>query len=158
MIETTNDDQPKKLREMIVTCPTFLSDDYIPSKYTCDGENISPPLHIEQIPKDAKCFALIVDDIDAPGGSFVHWLSWNIPIKHTLHENQVHGNEGRNDAGQQGYFGPCPPKGIHRYYFKIYALDDFLQLPPETNKEQLVKAMEEYTIAYGELIGHYERQ
>ena len=158
MIEVSQPENTKKLRELILRCPAFLSDDFIPSKYTCDGDNVSPPLDIDQIPKDAKSFAIIVDDIDAPGGSFVHWIAWNIPIKHHLHENEVHGNEGRNDSGQQHYSGPCPPSGIHRYYFKIYALDDLLMLPPETNKEQLLKAMEEYIIAYGELIGLYESQ
>jgi len=146
-------------RELQISSPAFLSDDYIPSRFTCDGLNVSPPLDIDKIPKDAKSFVLIVDDPDAPNGTYVHWIVWNIPIKHHLKENEVPGIEGRNDFGQNHYGGPCPPNGRrHRYFFKIYALDSLLQLPPETTKEQLEQAMGEYVIAFGELIGVYQRQ
>ena len=148
----------KHYRELIISSPAFANEEFIPSKFTCDGENISPPLDIDQIPKDAKCFVLIMDDPDAPGGTFVHWLVWNIPIKHHLKENEVHGNEGRNHFKQNHYGGPCPPSGIHRYFFKLYALDSLLHLPPETNKEQLEEVMREYIIAYGELMGVYQRK
>ena len=145
-------------RQLEIKSPVFLSDDFIPSKYTCDGLNISPPLDIDKIPKDAKSFVLIMEDPDALSGPFVHWIVWNIPIKRHLGENEIHGIEGLNDFDQHHYGGPCPPRGRHRYSFKIYALDSLLQLPPETTKEQLEKAMREYIIAYGELVGVYQRQ
>jgi Raf kinase inhibitor-like YbhB/YbcL family protein len=145
-------------RQLEITSPAFLSDDYIPSKYTCDGLNVSPPLDIDKIPKDARSFVLIVEDPDASGGNFVHWLVWNIPVKRHLAENEIHGIEGLNDFDEHHYGGPCPPGGRHRYFFKIYALDSLLELPPETNKEQLEQAMREYIIAYGELVGVYQRQ
>lgn len=144
-------------RELKISSPAFGHEEYIPSKYTCDGSDISPQIDIEQIPKDAKCFVLIVDDPDAPNGSFVHWAVWNIPIKHHLHENEIHGVEGLNDGGQNHYTGPCPPKGVHRYFFKVYALDALLELPPDTRKDQLEQTMREYIIAYGELVGLYQR-
>jgi hypothetical protein len=159
------DDTPKikadktvHYRPLQISSPAFAHEDMIPAKYTCDGENISPPIDIEQIPKDARCFVLIVDDPDAPGGTFVHWITWNIPIKHHLHENEVHGIEGKNDSKQNHYSGPCPPSGTHRYFFKGYALDNLLTLPPSTTKNQLLEAMHEYIIAYGELIGLYSRK
>lgn len=145
-------------RQLEITCPAFLSDDFIPSKYTCDGLNISPPLNIDKIPKDARSLVLIIDDPDALSGTFIHWVVWNIPIKHHLGENEIHGIEGLNDFDQHHYGGPCPPRGRHRYFFKIYALDTLLELPPETTKEQLEQSMREYIIAYGELVGVYQRQ
>jgi len=147
----------KNLRPLKITSPAFGHEDFIPVKYTCEGENVSPQLDIDLIPKDAACFVLIVDDPDAPGGTYVHWIVWNIPIKHHLHENEVHGIEGRNDFKQNHYGGPCPPSGTHRYFFKLYALDSLLTLPPSTNKDQLLDAMRDRVIAYGELIGLYTR-
>ena len=144
-------------RVLRISSPAFGHEEYIPSKYTCDGMNISPQIDIEQIPKDAKSFVLIVDDPDAPNGNYVHWTVWNIPIKHHLQENEIHGIEGLNDGGQHHYTGPCPPKGVHRYFFKVYALDTLLELPPETRKDQLEQAMRENIIAYGELVGLYQR-
>lgn len=145
-------------RQLTISSPAFQNNEMIPAKYTCDGLNISPPLDIEQIPKDAKSFVLIVDDPDAANGPFVHWIVWNIPVKHHLHENEVHGIEGLNDSNQHHYSGPCPPRGTHRYYFKIYALDSLLELPPDTRKETLEQTMSEYIVAFGELIGIYQRQ
>jgi len=145
-------------RQLDITSPAFLNDDFIPSKYTCDGLNISPPLNINKIPKNARSLVLIIDDPDALSGTFVHWLVWNIPIKQHLEENVIHGIEGLNDFDEHHYGGPCPPRGRHRYFFKIYALDSLLDLPPETTKEQLEQAMHEYIIAYGELVGVYQRQ
>lgn len=144
-------------RQLKVSSTAFQNDGFIPVKYTCDGQNINPPLDIEHIPEEAKCLVLIVDDPDAPIGVWVHWLVWNIPVTHHIKENQVHGKEGFNDFQQHHYSGPCPPSGTHRYFFKVYALNTLLDLPADTKKLALEKAMSEYIIAFGELIGLYKR-
>ena len=144
-------------KRLKVSSTAFQDEGMIPSKYTCDGRNINPPLDIKQIPEEAKCMVLIVDDPDAPLGIWVHWLVWNIPVTHHLKENEVHGTEGMNDFRQHHYGGPCPPSGTHRYFFKVYALDTLLELPASTKKIQLEKAMSEHIIAFGELIGLYRR-
>ena len=145
-------------RDLKISSPSFAHEELIPSRFTCDGENIGPPLDIDQIPKDARCLVLIIDDPDAPGGSFVHWLVWNIPVKHHLPENEIHGVEGLNDFGRQHYGGPCPPQGTHRYFFKMYALDSLLDLPRNTRREQLESAMNDHILAFGEVVGLYSRQ
>jgi len=144
-------------KQLKVSSAIFHHEGMIPSKYTCDGKNINPPLDIEQIPEEAKCLALIVDDPDAPCGMWVHWVVWNIPVTHHIKENVIHGTEGLNDFHQHHYGGPCPPSGTHHYFFKVYALDALLDLPPDTTKVQLEKAMGEHIIAFGELIGLYKR-
>ena len=144
-------------KQLNISSIAFKADEMIPSKYTCDGVNINPPLDIKHIPEKAKCLALIVDDPDAPIGTWVHWVVWNIPVTHHIKENEVHGIEGINDFQQYHYGGPCPPSGTHRYFFKIYALDALLDLPANTKKVQLEKAMSEHIIAFGELIGLYIR-
>jgi Raf kinase inhibitor-like YbhB/YbcL family protein len=145
-------------KQIKVSSTAFKPDELIPAKYTCDGEDISPPLDIKDIPEEAKCLALIVDDPDAPISTWVHWVVWNIPVTHHIKENDVHGVEGMNDFIQHRYGGPCPPSGTHRYFFKIYALDALLDLPRNTKKIQLEKAMSEHIIGFGELIGLYERK
>ena len=144
-------------KQLKVTSPVCEENEMIRSKYTCDGVNVSLPLDIKHIPEEAKCLALIVDDPDAPIGTWVHWLVWNIPVTHQIQENKVHGTQGLNDFEQHHYCGPCPPSGTHRYFFKVYALDALLDLPTNTKKIQLEKAMSEHIIAFGELIGLYTR-
>lgn len=144
-------------KRLKVSSNAFQHEGMIPLKYTCDGKNISPPLDIELLPGEAKCLALIVDDPDAPARTWVHWLVWNIPVTHHIKENTIHGIEGNNDFHQHRYGGPCPPSGTHRYFFKIYALDTLLDLPADTTKEGLEKAMSEHIIAFGELVGLYKR-
>jgi hypothetical protein len=144
-------------KQLKITSTAFNIEGMIPLQYTCDGININPPLDIEHIPEEAKCLVLIVDDPDAPNGTWVHWVVWNIPVTHHLKENEVHGTEGINDFKQDRYGGPCPPSGKHRYFFKVYALSALLDLPIHTNKVQLEKAMSEHIIAFGELIGLYKR-
>jgi Raf kinase inhibitor-like YbhB/YbcL family protein len=141
-----------------ISSTAFNDGSMIPIKYTCDGINVNPPLDIRSIPLEAKSLALIVDDPDAPINTWVHWIAWNIPVTHHLEEDEVHGTEGINDFQQYHYGGPCPPSGTHRYFFKVYALDDILELPPDTKKLQLEKAMSEHIIAFGELIGLYKRK
>jgi|SRR5665647_472915 len=145
-------------KQLKVSSTAFQSGKIIPIQYTCDGININPPLNIEHIPEEAKCLALIVDDPDAPIGTWVHWLVWNIPVTHRIKENEVHGTEGTNDFQQHRYAGPCPPSGTHRYFFKVYALNTLLDLPANTKKLELEKAMSEHIIAFGELIGLYRRK
>jgi Raf kinase inhibitor-like YbhB/YbcL family protein len=140
-----------------VTSTAFTEGGFIPQEYTCDAENINPPMDIENIPVEAKCLVLVVDDPDAPRGDWVHWLVWNIPVTHHISENQVNGIEGLNNFKQQRYGGPCPPSGTHRYFFKVYALNSLLDLPASTTKAQLEKAMSEHIIGFGELIGVYGR-
>lgn len=143
---------------LTITSAVFNNNGMIPARYTCDGENISPPLHIEGIPAAAKSLALIVDDPDAPGGTWVHWLVWDIPVSHHLKENSIHGMQGMTDFKIHTYSGPCPPKGTHRYFFKVYALDGLLHLPGSTARAQLERAMSEHILAYGELVGLYKKK
>jgi Raf kinase inhibitor-like YbhB/YbcL family protein len=145
-------------KQIKVSSTAFTNDGMIPTKYTCDGKNINPPLDLKNIPEETKCLVLIVDDPDAPIATWVHWLVWNIPVTHHIKENEVHGIEGMNDFIQQHYGGPCPPSGTHHYFFKIYALDALLNLPPATKKIQLERAMSEHVIGFGELIGLYKRK
>ena len=147
----------KELKVLDITSSAFESQAYIPIKYTCDGENINPPLTIKNIPFEAKSMVLIIDDADAPIRPWVHWAVWNIPIAKEIKENSVPGVEGWNDFRNQSYGGPCPIAGIHRYLFKIYVLDDLLALKPAATKTELEKAMNPHIIAFGELVGLYKR-
>lgn len=141
-----------------VSSPAFTDGGMIPSKYTCDGIDVSPPLQIGHIPENAVCLALIVDDPDAPGGEWVHWVAWNIPVTSLIRENELHGAEGTNDFKVRDYRGPCPPSGTHRYIFKVYALDALIDLPGRSRKFHLEKAMGGHILAYGELTGIYQRK
>ena len=146
-----------KYDTMLISSQAFDHQSNIPSQYTCDGRNINPPLEIEQIPEEAKSLVLIVDDPDAAGGMWVHWVVWNIPITLSIKENSIPGTEGVNDFKRKHYGGPCPPSGIHRYFFKVYALDAVLDLPASTDKKSLEQAMQPHIIAFGEIIGLYQR-
>jgi Raf kinase inhibitor-like YbhB/YbcL family protein len=145
-------------RQLELSSPAFEADDIIPAKYTCDGEGINPPLKIHNIPDDAETLALIVEDPDASGGTFDHWLMWNIQPVDLIDENTIPGISGNNSAGKTGYHPPCPPNGIHRYYFHVYALDSELDLTPQSSKENLKQAMESHILAEGTIMGRYERQ
>lgn len=145
-------------KQLKVSSTAFQPEGMIPHQYTCEGRNKNPSLDIEHIPEEAKCLAIIVDDPDAPIGTWVHWVVWNIPVTHHIKENDIHGIEGINDFQKHHYCGPCPPTGTHRYFFKVYALDTLLDLPANTTKHQLEKAMSEHIIAFGELIGLYNRK
>jgi len=144
---------------MKISSSAFADGKSIPSKYTCDGADTSPPLSIEGVPPGAKSLALIMDDPDAPGGTFDHWIVWNIDPKTTaIAEGQSpKGITGRNGFGKDGYGGPCPPSGEHRYYFKLYAMDMTLNLPPSSKKADLEKAMKGHTLADGQMMGRYRR-
>ena len=143
-----------------VTSSAFQEGGNIPSKFTCDGSDTSPPLQITGIPSEAKSLVLIADDPDAPSGLFTHWLVWNIPPQtNSIAEGSApKGVQGTNDFGKSGYKGPCPPPGTHRYSFKIFALDRELDLRSGTKRSQVDAAMKGHVIAQGELVGRYARR
>jgi len=139
-----------------VQSPAFKENEFIPDRYTCRGINISPALDLNHVPEESASIAVVMDDPDAPGGDWVHWVIWNIPVTHHLKEGHDRGIEGRNDFGNTIYGGPCPPSGTHRYFFKVYALDCNLDLSQTANKADLERAMSGHIIGFGELIGLYK--
>lgn len=150
-----------------ITSPSFAEGQPIPSMYTCDGENVSPPLTWDQVPAGAKTLALICDDPDAPAGTWVHWVLYDLPATTRNLPEAVEpkvqlpngAKQGRNDFKQIGYGGPCPPKGgPHRYYFKLYALDIELDLKSDATKSEVQQAMKGHTLAEGQLMGTYKRK
>ncbi len=140
-----------------VTSPAFAENEFIPSKYTCTGSNINPELDIADIPKEAKCLIIIMDDPDAPNGTFTHWMTWNIPVTTVINENSSPGIEGKNGRKENKYTGPCPPSGTHHYHFKVFALSKELDLPKDVDRTELLNAMEAHVIAKGELVGLYKK-
>ncbi len=145
------------MKELTIKSPVFESNKLIPFKYTCDGEDVNPPLIIEGIPEGTKSLVLIVDDPDAPMGTWDHWVVWNIPPTDKIEESTVPGVEGINDFRKHSYGGPCPPSGTHRYFFKVYALNTKLTLNPNSRKKDVEKAMKDHVLAKGELVGLYRR-
>ena len=151
--------------EIILTSVAFKEGQSIPRPYTCDGVNVSPSLEWSGIPKTARTLAIVADDPDAPGGTWVHWVLYNLPADNIgLVENlpatetlKAGGFQGKSDFGKIGYGGPCPPTGTHRYFFRIYALDSELPLKAGATKSQLMKAMEGHIIVQGQLMGTYRR-
>jgi len=152
---------PEELsKKMKIISSAFENNQLIPKKYTCDGENINPPLKIDNTPENAKSLVLILDDPDASLGTFTHWLIWNIDPKTTqIEENSVPQGaiQGLNDFGKNSYGGPCPPSGIHHYYFKLYAIDTLLDFSSSSKKSDLEKAIEGHVLDFAELIGIYQR-
>ena len=150
---------------MKITSTAFDEGAMIPGKYTCDDKDISPPLKWSDEPEGTKTFALICDDPDAPGRTWVHWVLFNLPASlNELSENippsqtlPGGARQGRNDFGRIGYGGPCPPGGTHRYYFKLYALSEGLNREPGITKSELLKAMEGKILAESQLMGRYKR-
>jgi Raf kinase inhibitor-like YbhB/YbcL family protein len=141
-----------------ITSDAFTNETQVPIKYTCDGANVNPPLHISSIPEATKCLAIIVDAPNAKPSAFTHWLMWNIPVTHFIKENEAKGEQGTNDFCKQKYCGPCPPASeLHRYCFKVYALDTTLNLYITSEKKQLETAMSGHILAFGELCGLYTR-
>jgi len=150
---------------LTLTSTVFASGQSIPSVYSCLGRSVSPPLAWSGAPGGAKSFALIMDDPDAPSGTFVHWVIYNIPQASAGFPEAVPGNpkladgtlQGTNGAGRIGYTGPCPPSGTHRYFFKLYALDAAMDLPSGAGKDQLLTAMQGHILAQGELMGTFSK-
>ena len=152
---------------MQLTSTAFIEGAPIPGKYTCDGKNVSPPLKWSGTPPGAKALALIVDDPDAPSGTWVHWVLYDLPatvseLAEDVSKSQyVAGvaKQGLNDSQHLGYGGPCPPHGKpHRYFFKLYALDAPLDLKPGLTRKDIERAMEKHVLAHGQLMGTYKRQ
>ena len=147
-------------RRMKLASTAFKNNGQIPAKYTCDGENISPPLSITELPQGTQSLVLIVDDPDAPVGTFTHWLVWNIDPQTTLiSEGNVpeFAVQGKNDFGKNEWGGPCPPSGTHHYQFELHALDQKLDFAPTIDKDNLEKAMQGHILSYAQLIGLYQR-
>lgn len=149
-------------KPMKLTSPSFSHNGSIPSQYTCDGANISPALEWSDAPQSTNSFALIVDDPDAPGKVWVHWIVFNIPnTTQNLAENTASGPfiQGATDFnGKRAWGGPCPPSGTHHYRFTLYALDNFLDLPAGATKEQVMQAMKGHILAQTTLIGTYQHK
>lgn len=148
-----------------LTSSAFEDGGMIPSKYTCDGQDISPPLSWDNVPEKTEGIAIICDDPDAPMGTWVHWVLFNLPAeKRELAENVPDDEtlpdgtrQGITDFGTTGYGGPCPPSGTHRYFFKIYALDIPIDIVSIVDKKTLLKAMAGHILAEGQLMGKYKR-
>jgi Raf kinase inhibitor-like YbhB/YbcL family protein len=157
---------PGTRNTMIISSKSFQHEGLIPVRYTCIGFNISPDISWSGIPRGTRSFALICNDPDAPSGNWIHWVLFNIPVSvNRLPENFKLGRAvsgsiktGRNDAGLLGYSGPCPPSGIHRYYFRVYALDVVLKADEGLSAAELEKLMEGHILGKGELMGKYQRK
>ena len=149
-----------KVDEWKISSPAFENGGEIPKKYGCDGANVSPPLKIDHVPSNTKSLALVFDDIDAPRGTYVHWVVWNIdPGLREIKENSLPEGavQGVNDFKKLNYGGPCPPGRAHKYVLKIYALDTLLNLTPNGTKKDLEIAMKGHIISQAQLMGLYKR-
>lgn len=145
---------------MKISSTAFENNGMIPPEYTCDGSDVSPELVFSEVPKEAKSLALVMDDPDAPMGTFTHWVVWNIP-PHKMRlakDEKISLHQGKTSFGSKSYGGPCPPGGTHRYFFKLYALDLVLGLEEGSSKSDLEKAMKGHILAQSELIGKYSRK
>lgn len=143
---------------MKLTSPAFVEGKSIPSDYTCDGADRIPLLEMSDVPAGAKSLALVVDDPDAPMGTWDHWVVWNIPPATKKIDAQPPGVAGKNSWGRTNYGGPCPPSGTHRYFFKLYALDVLLDLPAGSNKASLQEAVKGHILTETQLMGTYQRR
>ena len=145
---------------MKIASPAFAEGAIIPARFTADGANVNPPLEISGVPAGTKSLVLIIDDPDAPAGTWNHWLLWNIAPGTKLIEEDttpIGSIAGKNDFGRTVYLGPAPPSGTHRYYFRLFALDAELDLTPASDRGQLDRAMKGHTLATAELMGRYRR-
>jgi Raf kinase inhibitor-like YbhB/YbcL family protein len=145
---------------MELTSSAFAFGQQIPRRHTCEGEDRSPPLAWTEVPEEISSLALVVDDPDAPAGTFTHWLAWGLdPATGALPEGASAPVEGRNDFGETGYRGPCPPpgRGPHRYFFRLHALEDALELRPDAGRAEFDGALSGRSVAVAELMGTYER-
>lgn len=157
---------PTSAVSMVITSPVLQANEPIPPQYTCDGRNTSPPLDWTNIPNAAQSLVLIMDDPDAPNGTFLHWLFYDLPSTvDTLpgaiipaSSPEQGGSQGRNGFNKIGYGGPCPPNGTHRYRVKLYALDKTLDLPSDATLANVAEAMEGHIVGFGELTAPYTRQ
>lgn len=146
------------MNELQVQSVAFSNNGHIPPRYTCEGENINPSLEVSNVPERTKTLALIMEDPDAPRGTFDHWVVWNILPNEAITERTNAGTSGVNSFGKTGYAGPCPPSGTHRYVFKIFAIDTMLDLQAGATKNELLQAMDGHVLSKGELLGHYQKR
>lgn len=137
---------------MTVSSPAFEMNDMIPEEYTCKGKDVNPPLDIELIPENTKSLAIVMDEPDAPYGCFCHWVMWNLPVLHHIREDESRGMFGMNDFGNHRYNGPCSAEGIHRYFFRVYALNAKLDIPASCDRMQFDKAMRKHIVGYTILV------
>jgi len=156
--DTGKGDENVDIQDINVFSSAFEPNRNIPRKYTCDGENINPPLEFEGIPEEAESLVLIVDDPDAPMKTFTHWIVWNIEPVAKIEDDSIPGVEGINDFRKIGYGGPCPPSGAHRYFFRVYALNRQLELKAGAGRKELESEMIGHFIAEGELMGKYSKK
>ncbi|NEM97653.1 YbhB/YbcL family Raf kinase inhibitor-like protein [Pontibacter burrus] len=140
------------LTKINLTSSEFEPGEEMPRRFTCDGDNINPPLKLENLPLNTASVALLLEDPDAPGGTWTHWLAWDLPPEPDIEEGLTAGIMGNNDFGTTLYKGPCPAIGTHRYFFRVYALDVKLDLPTGSTREALMKAMEYHVSGSGELL------
>jgi len=143
---------------LIVSSPEFTEGGLIPNKFTCKGEGVNPTLVIDQVPEGTESMVLILDDPDAPNGCFTHWVLFDIQPTNSIEENTSQGVSGLNSRGKMGYIPPCPPAGIHRYCFQVFALRHGLNLRPGADRIAIKVAMEPYILAHGVLTGKYGRE
>ncbi len=146
---------------MQISSPEFANEERIPTKHTCDNSDVNPTLNISEVPNNTKTLALIVDDLDAPMGTWTHWLLWNIDPKiSSIDENSIPNNalQGKNDFGKLNWGGPCPDDGEHHYSFKLYALDTELDLHEGSTVKDLENTMLGHILEKAELVGVYSRQ
>ena len=149
------------MADLRLTSPAFGDQQRIPRKYTCEGEDVNPPLVIENVPEGTKSLALVLEDPDAPHGMFIHWTLWNLNPRLAGIDEQAEPREsvcGKNSWGHNRYGGPCPPSGTHRYEFRLYALDTTLELAGSASREQLGEAMDQHIIAVALLTGLYAKK
>lgn len=138
-----------------VSSPDFKNMGPIPYRYTRNGLNVNPALRIKGLPAETKSMVLIMEDPDAPRGTWTHWLVWNIPPVENIEEDSVPGITGRNDFNTQWYEGPCPPTGTHRYFFRVFALNKTIDVSPAISRVELEKEIAPFVVAYGELTGTF---
>lgn len=149
---------PAPTGPMTITSPAFANNGTFPQKYTCNGTAVSPELDFNNVPQTARSLALEVTDPDAPGGTFAHWLAWNIPTSVTqFKEDDVPAGvvQGLNGFGKNNYGSPCPPNGVHHYVFDLYALDDTLGVPASKGREDFESAIKAHIVAQSRLVGLY---
>ncbi|HEX6334356.1 MAG TPA: YbhB/YbcL family Raf kinase inhibitor-like protein [Flavisolibacter sp.] len=157
-IQSIEASKARGFRVLQVSSPSFDDGGNIPATFTCEGRNASPPILIRSLPAGTMSIAIIMDDPDAPAGTWTHWVNWNIPATHQLREGESKGVIGKNSYGRNRYDGPCPPSGVQRYHFRIFALDCILDITGASGAAELEKSIADHILAVGILHGKYRKQ
>ena len=145
----------KPRKTLVISSPEFVEDGLIPAKFTCKGKGFNPALVIDGVPDGTQSMALILEDPDAPQGVFTHWVVFDIQPANSISENSGQGVSALNSLGQMGYTPPCPPSGVHRYFFHVFALDRGLNLRPGSTRTEVEEAMKPHVLAFGTLMGRF---